>query len=317
MPPSHSNPGTIGLTQFGPQVQNAGYFQFPRATEFHYMLGSHHLILVESGRIHAGTPGGPVCGHARDLICFRPAREMTYQVTAGTAFYQVAVQFAAPPRHLLTPELPELGPVPVVTATGETFAEFRKLFEAICVDLPQAGSRHHFRVQTTVFRILTLLASVGAASAVPPSPLDAWERIHLRLASVDGGDFSQADLARELGVSEGHFVRIFRQRFGMTPGLCRMHARLAEAVRRLRETDESVKSVAYSLGFDGAKGLTRSMKKYLNLTASQIRCEEEPALAGTASTAPGGLFPSNQHLLPPGDRVELLMSRLGVSEREL
>lgn len=317
MPPPQSNPGTIGLSQFGPQVQNAGYFQFSRATEFRYMCGSHHLILIESGRIDAGTPGGPVCGQAGDLICFRPARKMTYQVTVGTAFYQVAVQFAAPPHHQLTPELPELGPLPVVTATGDAFAGFRKLFESICVDLPQAGSLHHFRVQTAVFRILTLLASVGAASAEPPTPLDAWERIHLRLASVEGGNFSQAELARELGVSEGHFVRIFRQRFGMTPGLCRMHARLAEAVRRLRETDESVKSVGYSLGFNGAKGLTRSMKKYLNLTASQIRCEEEPARPGTASTAPGGLFRLNQHLLPPGDRVELLMSRLGVSEREI
>jgi AraC-like DNA-binding protein len=317
MPPSHSNPGTIGLSQFGPQVQNAGYFQFPRATEFHYMLGSHHLILVESGRIDAGTPGGPVSGRARDLICFRPAREMTYQVTAGTAFYQVSVQFAAPPRHLLTPELPELGPLPVITATGEAFAEFRKLFEAICVDLPKVGSRHHFRVQTSVFRILTLLASIGASSSEPPSPLDRWERIHLRLASADGGEFSQADLARELGVSEGHFVRIFRQRFGMTPGHCRMHARLVEAVRMLRENDESVKAVAYSLGFDGAKGLTRSMKKYLHLTASEIRRETDPAQAGSASVTPGGLFPSNQHLLPPGDRVELLLARLHVSERQI
>ena len=312
-----SNPATIGLTQFGPQVQNAGYFQFPRATEFHYLLGSHHLILVESGRIDAGTPGGPVCGQARDLICFRPAREMTYQVTAGTAFYQVAVQFAAPPRHLLTPELPELGPLPVLTATGEAFAEFRKLFEAICIDLPKAGSRHHFRVQTSVFRILTLLASIGASSSEPPSPLDPWERIHLRLASVDGSKFCQADLARELGVSDGHFVRIFRQRFGMTPGHCRMHARLVEAVRMLRETDESVKAVAYSLGFDGAKGLTRSMKKSLHLTASQIRRDKDAAEGSPPNSTHCGLFPSNQHLLPPGDRVELLLSRLHVTERQL
>jgi AraC-like DNA-binding protein len=314
---SHPKPATIGLTQFGPQVQNAGYFQFPRATEFRYLLGSHHLILVESGQIDARTPGGQVCGRARDFICFRPARTMNYRVTAGTAFYQVSVQFAAPPYHLLTPELPELGPLPVLTATGEAFAEFRKLFEAVCVDLPKAGSRHHFRVQTSVFRILTLLASIGAASTEPPTPLDRWERIHLRLASADGGEFSQADLARELGVSEGHFVRIFRQRFGMTPKHCRMYTRIVEAVRMLRETDESVKAVAYSLGFDGAKGLTRSMKKYLHLTASQIRRDKDATEGSPPNTTPSGLFPGNQHLLPPGDRVELLLSRLHVSERQL
>ncbi len=314
---THLKPAIIGLAQFGPQVQNAGYFQFSRATEFSYRLGSHHLILVESGEIHASPPSGPVHGNARDLICFRPASTMNYRVTSGTVFYQISVHFAAPPRHLLTPELPELGPLPVLTPTGETFAEFRKLFEAVCVHLPKGGSRHHFHVQTSVFQMLTLLASIGASFSELPLPLDRWERIHLRLASADGSKLSQADLARELGVSEGHFVRIFRQRFGMTPGHCRMHARLVEAVQMLRETDESVKSVAYTLGFDGAKGLTRSMKKYLHLTASEIRRETEPSQQSNSSKTSGALFPTNQHLLPPGDRVELLLARLHVSERQI
>ena len=301
----------VGLSQFGPQVLNAGYFQFEKAMEFRYELKLHHLILVEQGQLDAGTPSGRICAKAGDFLCFRPSLDMVYRVTPETKFYQAAVQFLPPPNHLLTPELPEAGLLPIQTSTGEAMGGFRTLFESICVELPQAGSRHHFRVQVSVFKILALLAETLAGLTQPPLPLDAWERIHLRVASIEGGEFTPARLAQELGVSERHFQRVFRQRFGMSPGTCRMRARLGEAVRRLRETDEPVKSISYSLGFDGAKGLTFAMKKHLGLTASQFRVEEPHA------TTPSGLLRANQHILPPGDRVDLLMSRFEVNERVL
>lgn len=303
---------TIGLTQFGPQVQCAGYFQFSRATEIRYRLKLHHLVLMESGQLDAITPDGPVCAHAHDLICFRPAPIKTgYRVAPGTSFYQVAVQFSPEPLHLLTPELPELGPLPVLTPTDGAFGEFLQLFESICVELPQAGSRHHFRIQADIYRLLALLASTVATSAAIPAPLDAWEHIRLRVSSTDGGELSSDELASEIGVSRAHFLRVFKQRFGKNPALCRMHARLGEAIRRLRETNDSIKAISYRLGFDGAKGLTRAMKKHLNLTASQIR-EAEPH-----ATTPSGLLRANQHILPPGDTVDLLMTRFEVNEREL
>lgn len=310
MPPRNLN--TIGLTQFGPQVQCAGYFQFSQATEFHYRLKLHHLILLEAGRLDAITPEGSLGANAHDLICFRPAaKKMAYRVAPGTCFYQATVQFSPEPRHLLTPELPEIGPLPVLTPTDGAFGEFQQLFEAICVELPQAGSRHHFRMQAGIYRILALLASTVAASAAVPPPLDAWEHIRLRVSSTEGGELSPDKLAREIGVSRAHFLRVFKQRFGKNPALCRMHARLGEAIRRLRETNESVKSISYSLGFDGTKGLTRAMKKHLNLTASQIRVEEPQ------ETTPSGLLHANQHILPPGDSVDLLMARFEVNERVL
>ena len=307
----------VGLSQFGPQVLNAGFFQFEKAMEFRYELKLHHLILVERGQLDASTPSGPVCAKAGDLLCFRPSLDMIYRVTPETAFYQASVQFLPPPNHLLTPELPEAGLIPIQTPTGEAVGHFRGLFESICVELPQAGSPHHFRVQVSVFKILALLAETLAGSSRPPLPLDAWERIHLRVASIEGGGFSPARLAQELGVSERHFQRVFKQRFGMSPGTCRMRARLGEAVRRLRETDEPVKSISYSLGFDGAKGLTFAMKKHLGLTASQLRFDPETGSKSLAILASHGLFPGNTHILPPTDRLDLFWARVTVSEREM
>lgn len=83
----------VGLSQFGPQVLNAGYFQFEKAMEFRYELKLHHLILVEQGQLDAGTPSGRICAKAGDFLCFRPSLDMVYRVTPETKFYQAAVQF--------------------------------------------------------------------------------------------------------------------------------------------------------------------------------------------------------------------------------
>ena len=316
---SRKNPASsiVGLSQFGPQVLNAGYFRLGKAVEFCYELKLHHLILVDEGQLNACTPSGPICAKAGDFLCFRPALDMVYRVTPETMFYQAAVQFLPPPNHLLTPELPEVGLLPIQTATGKAMGEFRRLFESICIELPQAGSRHHFRVQGSIFKILALLAETLADSPEPPLLLDEWEHIHLRVTSIGGEEFTLARMAQELGVTERHFQRVFKQRFGMSPGTCRMRARLGEAVRLLRETDLPVKAIAYSLGFDGAKGLTFAMKKHFSLTASQLRLDPDTSGKSLALVASDGLFPSNTHILPPTDRLDLFWARVTVSEREI
>lgn len=310
---------TVSLSNLGPQVLNAGYFHFGRAMEFRYEVHLHHLIFVEHGHLKAQTSTGPISATDSDFLCFRPSLDMIYRVTAETRFYQAAVQFLPPPNHLLTPELPEVGLLPVQTATGNSKGDFLRLFETICIELPQTGSRHHFRVQTAIWKMLALVAAACDSSSTSPvaSPLDAWDHAHLRVASIEGGAFAPGAMAKELGVSERHFQRVFKQRFGMSPSICRMKARLAEAVTRLSETDEPIKSISYDLGFDGAKGLTDSLKKHLGLTASQIRMNLQAPSTNLSEATTQNLFLINRHILPPSVPLKLFLSRVTVSEREL
>jgi len=310
---------TVPLNNLGPQVLNVGYFHFGKAMEFRYEVHLHHLIFVEHGRLDAQTSAGPISATDSDFLCFRPSLDMIYRISPETRFYQAAVQFLPPPNHLLTPELPEVGLLPVQTATGSSRGDFLRLFETICIELPQIGSRHHFRVQAAIWKMLELVAAACDSSSTSPiaSPLDAWDHAHLRAASIEGGAFTTGALAKEIGVSERHFQRVFKQRFGISPGICRMKARLAEAVTRLSETDEPIKSLAYDLGFDGAKGLTDSLKKHLGLTASQIRMNLQAASADLSKVTTNNLFSINRHILPPSVPLALFLSRVTVSEREL
>lgn len=317
MPLPRSLVKTMPLMDFGPQVQCAGYFQFAGAAELHYELKLHHFILLEQGRLDAITAEGPISAKKNDFICFRPIPNMTYRVPAGTVFYEAAVQISPAPHHLLTPELPDFGPLPILTPTGDALEEFRSLFDTICVDLSQRGASHHFRMQAAIYRMLALIAQRSAKIAKPARTvpqLDAWDHLYLRVSSINGGSITPAHLSREMGVSRGYFLQVFKQRFGMAPGLCRLQARLREAVRRLRETDESVKGIAYSLGFNGSKALTRALRKHFNHTASELR--DQAPTPGEQTTGPNGLFPSNQHILPQGDTLDLLMKRFRVKRRD-
>ena len=302
--------------QFGPMVHYAGCWHYPHAVAFDYLQAYHQFLLIEKGRLEARTPHGSVAAGEHDLICFRPALENHYHVTGGTLLFQAAISFAPLSRCEFTPGFPEVGPLPVLVRLGPSFHAMRALFETLTMELPQSGSSHRLHLQATVYQILELIFNTCVRDHKSATPLDAWERIHLRVISLDGGQFQDAELAGELGLSLAHFLRIFKHRFGASPQACRMFARLQEAVRRLRETDHAVKYIAYETGFGSTKGLSRALHRHTGLSASQIRSDT----GGNIVVDPMQVqrpYPINQHVLPPGDTAELLERRARVRRHDL
>ena len=301
--------------QFGPVVHYAGCWHYPHAVAFDYLQAYHQFLLIERGRLDASTPYGPVAAGAHDLVCFRPALENHYHVTGGTLLFQAAISFAPLSRCEFTPGFPEMGPLPVVMRLGPSFHAMRALLETLTMELPQSGSSHRLHLQATVYQMLELIVSTCVRDHKSAMPLDAWERIHLRVISLDDGHFQDAELAAELGLSLAHFLRIFKRRFGAGPQACRMLARLQEAVRRLRETDHSVKAIAYETGFGSTKGLSRALHRRSGLSATEIRLGlgKDIVLDPLQAQRP---YPINQHVLPPGDTVELLERRARVRRND-
>src|ERR1041385_4845949 len=95
----------LGINELRPTLHLAGCYHFKRDVWFDYRIPSHHLMLIESGRIHAQTKDGAFVGKSGDLICFRPAECNHYGTHTPTLFYQVHAEFPGPPRHKLTPFL--------------------------------------------------------------------------------------------------------------------------------------------------------------------------------------------------------------------
>lgn len=76
------------------------------------------------------------------------------------------------------------------------------------------------------------------------------------------GDITVVDLARVLGVSEGHFIRAFRQTVGVTPYQYIMRERVAAAEALIQAGKMPMAQVAELAGFTSASAMSRTFRKY-------------------------------------------------------
>src|ERR1039457_2909611 len=291
-------PHYLVLNEIRPTLLLAGCYHFRRDICFQYRLPSHHLMLIESGRIEAKTKDGSFQAKSGDLICFRPAEINQYGAHIPTLFYQAHVEFARPPRHRMTPFLEGIGPLPVCISLGESFDDMRKLFEVLCLEVTHAGVIHQLRIRAAIYEILAIVAAGTVPTQEAVAHIDPWLRVQQRLDSTMRKGLKIDELARQMGLSTGHFIRQFKKHFGLSPKAYHTRARLQEAARALRGSDKSIKALAYDLGFCDPKSFTRSFKHYLGVTPSDLRLST-PAEAAETPHANRRGFPMNVHLLPP------------------
>jgi transcriptional regulator GlxA family with amidase domain len=117
---------------------------------------------------------------------------------------------------------------------------------------------------------------VGALERAAQSPhvTITDPRIQRALVTLDAQatqNPSISELARALGLSERHFLRLFRQQVGRAPKEYLVDTKLRAAVWMLRHTTRSVTSIAYEAGFSSGANLADHCQKRLGRTPTNIR----------------------------------------------
>jgi AraC family L-rhamnose operon transcriptional activator RhaR/AraC family L-rhamnose operon regulatory protein RhaS len=82
---------------------------------------------------------------------------------------------------------------------------------------------------------------------------------------------SLRDLARHAHLSPNHFIRMFRQYYGMTPARYVNDLRIDRARELLRGTERSVTDIALSCGFGDSNYFARAFRKVEGLTPRAYR----------------------------------------------
>jgi AraC-like DNA-binding protein len=78
-------------------------------------------------------------------------------------------------------------------------------------------------------------------------------------------------LARDVGMSPYHLLRIFRQVVGMTPHQYVLRTRLHRAAARIRRTDEPIAAIAFDVGFGDLSTFNHRFRRVMGLTPSAYR----------------------------------------------
>jgi AraC family transcriptional regulator len=80
-----------------------------------------------------------------------------------------------------------------------------------------------------------------------------------------------AELAKEAGVSQFHFIHLFKKACGTTPHQYLLKLRLEQAAELLRTTDLSIQAIAAQCGFVAASHFSAAFRRQFGRTASEYK----------------------------------------------
>ena len=92
-----------------------------------------------------------------------------------------------------------------------------------------------------------------------------------RLRSDNNADVSLAALASDAGLSRFHFCRAFKESTGLSPHAWLRQCQLDQAVKMLRDTDDSIASIAVALGYSSQAAFAAAFRRMTNETPSNWR----------------------------------------------
>lgn len=133
-----------------------------------------------------------------------------------------------------------------------------------------------FRQQMTDLLAMRLLARHAGASppiqsvvgGLSPTPLN---RAVQRLRSEVGTDVSLAALASDAGLSRFHFCRAFKESTGLSPHAWLRQHRLEQAMNILRDSSDSIGSIAAALGYSSQTAFAAAFRKLTGESPSDWR----------------------------------------------
>jgi AraC family transcriptional regulator len=133
-----------------------------------------------------------------------------------------------------------------------------------------------FRHQLTDLLATRLIAAhAGSPATFQPAMGGLSPKILLRaterLRSDSDADVSLAALASDAGLSRFHFCRAFKESTGLSPHAWLRQYRLEQAMNMLRNTDESIVSIAAELGYSSQTAFAAAFRKLTGETPSDWR----------------------------------------------
>ncbi|MDT8389126.1 MAG: AraC family transcriptional regulator [Lentisphaeria bacterium] len=104
----------------------------------------------------------------------------------------------------------------------------------------------------------------GAALRIVKRGLDTIE-------AMIGKPLNAKMLAEQIGVSQEHLNRIFRDELGRTPYQCIADAKMHRACELLKNTDQTIANVAEQVGYGPDSHFARLFKRVIGVTPSRYR----------------------------------------------
>ncbi len=165
-------------------------------------------------------------------------------------------------------ELDERRPVFLGALSADVAGLMRECHDLADVQPPGYGGQ----LSAAALRVVSLVVASRAMEERPPSQAqEVVRRAKIRLLEGFDEPLRIRDVARELGIAESHFRRIFKASTGLSPKEYLIDLRLRQVRILLRGSPLTLGEIAARTGYDSAYHLSAEFKKRVGIAPSQWR----------------------------------------------
>ena len=231
---------------------------------------SYLMEIILEGRVNIETEGERLTARAGQAVlidCNKPHR-----YHSDTGWHALWVHFdGAPAKGYFSLILRQNGRVFATHRLQEAHEALQGIFDMFHHGQPLS--------ETRMALYLTQALTALAESAEPAIASGEAGPIHRAVELINrrvGEEPSVTELARMVGLSEYHFIRVFRQLMGVTPGQYIIISRMNHAKYLLKTTALSVGEIAAMAGYSSESMFTAAFRRTQGVTPTHYRTGAQP-----------------------------------------
>ncbi|MFW6288408.1 MAG: helix-turn-helix domain-containing protein [Spirochaetota bacterium] len=234
------------------------------------VLDELQIVFVAEGKGEFENDRGDVSRVRHgDCLVLLPGLRHRYHPDPGTGWreYWVGVRGDAAARAVRLLEIDAHAPISRPGLAGALITAYERLLELASIHDTVA----HVEM---VSLVLHLIALVSRPEAPPESGRREPDRVETAIARMHAqlyGRLRLSDLARECGLSDAGFRRLFRARTGSSPYRYYMALKVNAVKKELAHSALPLKAIAGQLGFTDQYHLSRVFREYTGVAPSVWR----------------------------------------------
>lgn len=249
-------------------------------------------ILIGEILVHFEDADQPIRAVSGDLLLLPPATAHRIELLTEPSTLLLGIHFdffhevEAPAEQDLVIRDPE--PVPERFCRIPVQEDGSPMFERFYPSIPQEASDCVQRVvkeygSTTpgssmashgllqLFLALLLRLQHRHSRQAHPEYWAEVQTIVKQMTDSPGSYRGNAAIAKRLGVSEDHFIRLFSEIVGVSPNKFLQQVKHHEAKRLLRESSLPIERIGQQLGYEQLANFSKSFKKWQGISPSEYR----------------------------------------------
>lgn len=228
-------------------------------------INEGEALFVNSGELHAGyLKNSPRCVFS--AVVFHPdLLQSRTQDTVQTQFIDPLIsKRLVPPPHIRG----------VKPWEQEVLTALRRIITSHEQNTPARELTTKAQLYCIIASLYPHMSPASGEDVIMADQCNKIERIKKVLAYINTHAYEPIrlrEIADEIGMSEGHFCRFFKQMVQKSPIEYINYLRVQKACRLLEQSERKVVDIALDVGFDNLSYFIVTFKKWNGLTPSQYR----------------------------------------------